>query len=553
MNFFAAQPAPSSGNSKLKFNSLFWTKWGIALINMGFLLTTPNLLASRALSAEKLYLSYGLLDISVSVDALETYAKEGKIEQELTTYAGYLNEKQLTQLREVLQTRADLDAVAVAQFFYTPQGETILKRIGNVIQTQARQSGFHALRSALILAAADEEGLTPLNVLKKFPTTGVRINSRSGFQILDELSTGIKLTQQAVRSIEAQSRSVAINNPIDNLADLKELRDSGSTKFSLEEFELQDNQRFRNFPVNLYLPENNGRGTSPLIVISHGLGSNLNSFRYVARHLASHGFAVAVLEHPGSNSEQVNALLSGFANEAAPPQELIDRPLDVKYLLDTLEESYGNTINVQRVGILGQSYGGYTSLALVGAEINLEQVQTDCQSNGEHGSLNISLLLQCQAGELGGIDYDLKDDRIAAVFAINPLNSTIFGEMGMGKIATPTMIVGGSDDTVTPILTEQIVPFTWLRSPQKYLAILKGGTHFSVIAEDQGSIPLPAEAVGPDPRIAHEYIKALSLAFFNTHISQLPEYQDYLTSSYAFSISQPPLPLILVDSLTLEN
>ncbi|MGB7520493.1 MAG: alpha/beta hydrolase [Spirulinaceae cyanobacterium] len=560
MNFFSTKFAPLTENSKLthqkitfpKATSRSWTKWGIALINLGFLLTTPNLLADRALSAERIYVSYGILDFSISVEALETYAREGKIEQELTTYAGYLNEKQLIQLRQVLQTRADLDAVAVAQFFYTPQGEIILQRVGKVIQTQARQSGFYALRSALILAAADEEGLTPLNILKKFPTVGIRINSRSGFQILDQLSSTIKLTQQAVSDIEIQGRESALANPITNLPNLRDLRESGTTKFTVERLNLRDNQRLRIFPVDLYLPQNS-KETSPLIVISHGLGSNLNSFRYVALHLASHGFAVAALEHPGSNSAQVGALLAGLANEVSPPQELIDRPLDIKYLLDVLEQSYSNKINLERIGILGQSYGAYTSLALAGADINREQVRADCQSDSNVDFLNISLLLQCQAIYLEDANYELKDDRIAAVIAINPLDSTIFGETEIGKIEQPIMIFGSSDDTVTPVLVEQIMPFTWLTSPPKYLALLKGGTHFSAIAEDEGSIPLPPEAVGPDPKIAQEYVKALSLAFFSTYIGQLPEYQDYLTSSYALSISKEALPLILLDSLTLEN
>ncbi len=561
MNFLIAKLAPSPQNSKLtqpnialpKFTSRAWTKWGIALFNIGFLLTTPNLLADRALSAEHLYVSYGILDFSISVEALETYAREGKIEQELTNYAGYLNEEQLTQLREILLTRADLDAVAVAQFFYTPQGETILQRLGEVIQTQARQSGFYALRSALILAAADEEGLTPLNVLKKFPTVGIRINSRSGFQIIDQLSSTIRLTQQAVTDIEVQATEAAFNNPITNLPNLLELRASGATKFTVERLNLQDDQRLRSFPVDLYLPQNGEGVTSPLVVISHGLGSNLKSFQYVALHLASHGFAVAVLEHPGSNSAQVGALLAGLANEVSPPQELIDRPLDIKYLLDVLAQSYSNKINVERVGILGQSYGAYTSLALAGAGINSEQVQTDCQPESDANFLNLSLLLQCQAIYLGNADYELKDDRIAAVIAINPLDSTIFGESEIGKIEQPIMIWGSSDDTVTPVLIEQIRPFTWLTSPQKYLALLKGGTHFSTIAEEQGSIPIPSEAVGPDPKIAQEYVKALSLAFFSTYIAQLPEYQDYLTSSYGLSISKEALPLILLDSLNLEN
>jgi predicted dienelactone hydrolase len=67
------------------------------------------------------------------------------------------------------------------------------------------------------------------------------------------------------------------------------------------------------------------------------LGSNRKTFEYLAQQLASYGFAVAVPEHPGSNSEQLRSLLAGRSDEVTQPREFIDRPLDVKYLLDELE------------------------------------------------------------------------------------------------------------------------------------------------------------------------------------------------------------------------
>ncbi len=51
----------------------------------------------------------------------------------------------------------------------------------------------------------------------------------------------------------------------------------------------------------------------PLIVISHGIASDRSSFVYLAEHLASYGFAVAVLEHPGSNAERIQLYFAGLA------------------------------------------------------------------------------------------------------------------------------------------------------------------------------------------------------------------------------------------------
>ena len=45
------------------------------------------------------------------------------------------------------------------------------------------------------------------------------------------------------------------------------------------------------------------------------------------------------------------------------------------------------------------------------------------------------------------------------------------------------MLIAGSADTVAPALLEQIQPFTWLTSPNKYLVLMNNGTHFSTIEE----------------------------------------------------------------------
>ncbi|MEC4987027.1 MAG: alpha/beta hydrolase [Oscillatoria sp. PMC 1068.18] len=526
----------------------FAAKLGIFLFNLGVSLTTTTMLPVKA--AERIYLSFGPLEFSLSVSGLEEYAKEGTISTELASYAKYLTPEQLEQLRTILTTRADLTPLALSQFFYSYQGELILQQIGEVIQTKARQPGFYAIRSALILAAADEaEGLTPLNVLKKFPTQGILIRSDRGFEIIDQLSSIIQDTNLAIAKIESQSQAEVSPERLESFATLPDLRQTGTVTYNKQTLVLNDRPRGRTFPTDLYLPQQSQ--PSFLVVISHGLGSSRETFEYLAKHLASYGFAVAVLEHPGSNSQQLQQLASGLANEVTPARELIDRPLDIKYLLDVLESSYSQQVRTDRVGILGQSYGGYTALAITGATFNFEKLRDVCPPLN---SLNLSLLIQCQADTLPELDYNLQDERIKAAIAINPLTSTIFGENELSKIQIPLMLVTSSSDTVAPALAEQIIPFTWLNNPEKYLVLLKGGTHFSALgSSSEEGVPVPEQAIGPDPQVAQEYVQALSLAFFATYIGDRAEYQVYLSPAYAQFLSQDLIPLSLVENLDLEN
>lgn len=312
---------------------------------------------------------------------------------------------------------------------------------------------------------------------------------------------------------------------------------------------MNDRRRDRSFPVDLYLPKADSQSKLSLVVISHGLGSDLTTFAYLAKHLASHGFAVAVPEHPGSSARQIEALLNGLESDVTPPDELIDRPFDIKFMLDRLADNFGDKIDVENVGMIGQSFGGYTTLALAGAEINWNSLERDCPQLDS--SWNLSWLIQCLALQIPPVisESELKDERIKAAIAINPLVSSIFGQESLSKIDIPVMLVSGSSDPVTPALPEQITPFTWLTTSKKYLALLEGGTHFSTLDESAGSIPVPEQAIGPSPKIAHDYVKQLGLAFFGKYISEQSAYDNYLNAQYGAAMSRKEFPLRLVEFL----
>lgn len=524
------------------------------------------LIASPASAAERIYFSYGIIERSISIDSLETYAEEGIIEPDLEAYARYATPEQLEQLRTLLSAKAELSPVAIAQFLYTDQGEILLRRLGAIIQTEARESGFYAIRSALILAADDPEGLTPLNVLRKFPVAGIRIDLNRTLTVVSNLEQLINQTTEAVNAIEQQSELEATSDPMIDLSSPPDPRRLGSFTWQRQTITLNDPSRDRAFVADVYLPlESTGDPTYPLapvasapvIVMSHGLGSDRTTYSYLGEHLASYGFAVAIPEHPGSNADQLRALIEGRASQVTEPAEFINRPLDVTYLLDELERlnqsdfAFQGRLNLQQVGVVGQSFGGYTALALAGAKINFQQLAEDCAN--EASTLNLSLLLQCRAEELASPAVDLRDERVVAVMAINPIGSIILGPAGFSEIDIPVMLVSGNADTVAPALLEQIRPFTWLTTPNKYLLMMRGSTHFSTIGTSEtGSeiVTLPPEIIGPSPALARSYIDAMSTTFFQVHLAKDTAYLDYLKAAYAERISQPALPIDLVRFLT---
>ena len=481
-------------------------------------------------------LAYGPLEFSISVAALEAYAKEGKLEGELATYAQYLKPQDLEALRQTLRTPWEVDPVTVSRLLNSSLGESSLQYLGELIQPKAGLNGFYFLRSALILAATEPEGLTLLNVFKQWSTPKIRLNSSRVFQLIGAFTQLLDQTERATALIERIAQAEAAKPlPSASTIDLQAL---GSSTWQKQTLTFRDRQRDRRIVADLYLPP----GQSPVLLISNGLGADRLAFADLAEHLASHGFAVVALEHPGSSKQQVEDFFRGAIREVVPVSELLDRPLDISFLLDEFETnpSLQNRLNLKQVGVLGHSIGGYTALAIAGAEFNLNQLQQQCdaRTSGINGA-NLSMLFQCIALDLPPETNSVGDRRVRGVFAINPFGSGIFGS-GLSEIGVPALLVAGSDDTVAPAVLEQICPFSWLTTANN-LALIQGGNHFYSHLE--------AAADAPDYALARRYLKAISLAFAKAHIAGQPEYRDYLSAAYAQSISQSSLPLRMISSL----
>ncbi|MEO1559026.1 MAG: hypothetical protein AAFS12_05115, partial [Cyanobacteria bacterium J06632_19] len=105
-----------------------------------------------------------------------------------------------------------------------------------------------------------------------------------------------------------------------------------------------------------------------------------------------------------------------------------------------------------------------------------------------------------------------------------------------------------------PAYPEQIIPFTWLTNPNKYLVLMNGGTHFSVIAESpDSSIPVPSQVIGPSPNLARDYTNYLALAMFKTYVTNNSNYQRYLNANYINSLGQDKLFLRVVNELSNDD
>jgi dienelactone hydrolase len=143
-------------------------------------------------------------------------------------------------------------------------------------------------------------------------------------------------------------------------------------------FELNDVARGRRLPAEIRYP--GVPGPYPLIVYSHHSGGHRRSATFLTTHLASHGYAVATLDHsevavpelarPGGDGEE-----TGEQRAARIAEIVASRVPDLRLILDhLLGGGVDGELDADRVGLVGHSLGGWTVLAATEVEPRVRAV-----------------------------------------------------------------------------------------------------------------------------------------------------------------------------------
>ena len=138
-------------------------------------------------------------------------------------------------------------------------------------------------------------------------------------------------------------------------------------------------KHFNSIKTNAYVDAKvKGKKESyPLILFSHGMGSYNTQSTFQMAELASHGYVIASIEHPGDAAVSYTSSgeLIPYANEkilGANKEDLsyldehnVEWVKDAKIVMNQLQKSndtISSTINFDKIGYLGFSYGGATAL-----------------------------------------------------------------------------------------------------------------------------------------------------------------------------------------------
>jgi predicted dienelactone hydrolase len=258
----------------------------------------------------------------------------------------------------------------------------------------------------------------------------------------------------------------------------------------------------------------------PLVMLSHGRGSNPLIYAWFAQLLASHGYIVAGPYHHQANT--YDATIAYLANK------LWQRPVDISLLITHLTDDpeWGKAIDPERIGVAGHSQGGFTSLWIGGAKVNRDKYLAFQQ--GWHNNKMVPQHLRDALALDPGPALDVADKRIKAVFSMAPGIIKAFGmdEAGLAALKLPTSIIVGARDTQTPPADN--AEFAAAHIPGAQLTIIPGKVDHEIFTNEcdqEGKDEFPEaciDAEGVDRAAIHREIGAAALKFFGKHLKGTP-------------------------------
>ena len=236
--------------------------------------------------------------------------------------------------------------------------------------------------------------------------------------------------------------------------------EDGSHDVAITDHEWTDQNRKRQVPVKIYLPD--GKGPFPVVVVSHGLGGSREGHKFLGNHWASHGYVSVHVQHIGSDTsvwKGKREFMKEMKNAAANIQNIINRPKDISFVIDQLETlntegRYKGKFDLKKIGMAGHSFGSLTTNMIAG------QILFDSS----------------------GRAYEYSDARVKAIIPMSsPLGtSQANAKKSFGKINIPCLHMTGTKDH-SPIgktnVAQRRVPFDSSTAKDQFLIVFKDGDH----------------------------------------------------------------------------
>ncbi|WP_291623944.1 hypothetical protein [Colwellia sp.] len=190
-------------------------------------------------------------------------------------------------------------------------------------------------------------------------------------------------------------------------------------------------------------------------IISHGAFGSPREMNWLGYALASQGWVVAGVAHFGES------WVYGAENiDPSSAMRFWQRPQDVSFAIDSLSDEglFNTSLKTDKIIMLGHSSGGFTSLAMAGANLEAGKSEAYCVSEkakddkgcGYGQQSKRKPMSEAMLKKIGLLQEQMRDERVVAVIALDPALGHAVSEQSLESIKVPALILGSLENDFLP-------------------------------------------------------------------------------------------------------
>lgn len=161
--------------------------------------TAPTQIGAVPQSSGRLVFTLGPLGRSIAIADLARFAETGETTRQIRSYLRLAN-VDAESVRALLNRKLRVEMQLVDRLLGNVLGEYALFQASEIIHTRSRQADILAMRSAIILSLQDDNQISPIEFLQRYPTQEVYID---GIALL-EVAQFVRRTQQNVGEVTGE-------------------------------------------------------------------------------------------------------------------------------------------------------------------------------------------------------------------------------------------------------------------------------------------------------------------------------------------------------------
>ena len=427
-----------------------------------------------SIAAEKINIKFEEMLIPLTIEQLsklEAYKSNSTDVLELFKKNGLLK---ILDLYKFLQFPVFKEEGLNRQILRSWVGRKILTELSNTILVPNDSEGIEVFNTIENLLEIKKE-VSTLDILKALPSEEIILDIENLIFIISSWKKELAMQQNLIlklNELDTTEQNFFKEKVNKNDWDIIKVEKKIFTSHRAEPLKLEFWRRNKEF------------NDKELVIFMPGLGGDITNFRWIAMELSKRGWPVIVIDHIGSNSDAFTKILEGKDVIPGTADFFLYRIKDLEAVIKAHKNGAFQLANDSYI-LMGHSLGALIAFLYEG-NLPKEGLENRCDlALKDFAITNLSKLMQCQLIEMP-LPKINNPQKAEAIIGFNTFGSLFWPNENSSGINIPVLLVGGTYDLITPLISEQFKVFLSTTSnPLNRFLIIEGASHFSPINIDK--------------------------------------------------------------------